>query len=474
MPSPRPTPTAAVALLLAFGTPFALGAEEPSPQAPPAADAATTLSLADLLQSTARHNPLLTASRHDVEVAEAEQESVAGRSLPTVSALLFGGPTPAAHGDAVTSTTPVSDYGYVLQNLGPFFRAELTITEPLYTFGKLTAAHRAAAELVGVREAQAVVAKWTAVTEVKSVYYGLVLCAELLQLVDEIQAHVDQAETYLEEHLHSDDGEVTPIDRAKLNAYEAELKTQRIDVVKRHAELADALARLAGLEPGTHLRLADRALTKVALPAAALVGAAAAAVDSHPELRAVDAGVRALTLKREAVQKTYWPDLFLAARARYGVAPGRDQQASPFAKDDFNFLDAGVALGLRYEWLTGVTGAEVAKVSAELLALQDRRQALALRVAHEIQTATAAVGAAGAKIEIGEDGFRAARAWSLFAQNGFELGTVSAKDLIDALGAFVKARFTLLSHTYEYNLAVARLSQATGHELLPELATGVW
>ena len=77
------------------------------------------------------------------------------------------------------------------------------------------------------------------------------------------------------------------------------------------------------------------------------------------------------------------------------------------------------------------------------------------------------------KIEANKEAYKAARAWSVFAMNGFELGTVTARELIDGLSAFVKARFTLLELNYEYNVAVARLSQTAGRELMPDLANVV-
>jgi hypothetical protein len=100
---------------------------------------------------------------------------VAGRRYPSLTSLLLAGPTPAAHGDAVRSTTPVDDYGELVRSLGPFFRAELAVTQPLYTFGKITACESALGKLGPLRRAEAGAPRWEIVTQVKSVYYGLLL-----------------------------------------------------------------------------------------------------------------------------------------------------------------------------------------------------------------------------------------------------------------------------------------------------------
>jgi outer membrane protein TolC len=434
---------------------------------------ATEVSLADLLRSAVRNDPLGVAAARDVEAAEAERRATAGRRYPSLTSLVLAGPTPAARGDAVRSTTPVDDYGELLGSLGPFFRAELGVTQPLYTFGKITAGERALGELVEVRRAQAATSRWEIVTQVKAAYYGLLLVDDLLALTDEVQGYLDRAREHLDERLKSEDLEVTPIDRARLAVHESELRTERIELVKKRAVLRDALVRLAAIEVRPGWRLAERELSPVRVGSVDRARLLDEAIGSRPEIQAARAGVEALSAKREALRARYWPDVFLAGKVRYGVAPNRDRQTSPFARDDFNFLDAGVALGLRYEWATGVTGPEVEKVSAEIAALEARKSALTEKVSHELLAGVDEWRAAVDKIEATKDGFKAARAWSAFARNGFELGTVPAEDLIDALSAFVKARVALLTVTHEHNVAVARLSRAAGRELLSELQDGI-
>jgi outer membrane protein TolC len=348
------------------------------------------------------------------------------------------------------------------------------VTQPLYTFGKISAGEDALGKLVEVRRSEAAATRWEIVTQVKSAYYGLLLVDDLLSLAREVRGWLDRAKEHLDERLKSEDAEVKPIDRARLAVYEAELETGRRDLEKRRAVLRDGIVRLAAVEVGPEWKLAESGLSAVAVGPVDDAKLLDEAVRSRPEIAAARAGLEALASKREAMRAKYWPDLFLAGRLRYGVAPNRDRQTSPFAADDFNARDAGVALGLRYEWPTGVTGPEVAKVSAEIAALEARRTALTEKVSHELVAAVAEWRAAADKIESTKEGFKAARAWSAFALSGFELGTVSAKDLVDALSAFVEARVALLTTTHEHNVAVARLSRAAGRELLPELQGEVW
>jgi outer membrane protein TolC len=119
----------------------------------------------------------------------------------------------------------------------------------------------------------------------------------------------------------------------------------------------------------------------------------------------------------------------------------------------------------------GVVGAEADQAAAELAALQQRVRALGERVRHDVIAAFGDMQGARKQVDVATDGYRTGRAWVALAYERFELGTASAKDLVDGLAGFVKARYTYLQTTLDYNLTVARLSAAVGEELQPELAS---
>jgi outer membrane protein, multidrug efflux system len=437
----------------------------------PAAASPLALTLGDCLRRAAAFNPLIAAAQHRVEQAVAASDAMGGRALPSLDALAMVGPVPAAHGNPMQSTTPVNDYGYIVRNLGVFFRGELSAVQPLWTFGKIDAGKKALSELTEVRQSELTKARWDTVTEVKGLYYGLLLAHDLAALLDELEEKTATASDYLEKHLEEGEGDVQPVDRLKLRAYRADLRAQRVELTKRRGVVVDGLTRFINAESADAWKPADDKLEMVQPELAKLEELVAEALKHEPLLVAADHGLRALEAKRAAYVANYLPDLFAAGRIRYGLAPNRDPQSSPFANDGFNFFDLGVAVGARWHWDTGVLGHEIDEVSAEHASLGETRRALALKVEHDVNAAYLEYTAAKEKVEAATEGFRATRAWSLFAYNGFEIGTISAKDLLDALSAFAKARFTLLDALYQHNIAVAQLSVVVGRELLPELAS---
>ena len=74
-----------------------------------------------------------------------------------------------------------------------------------------------------------------------------------------------------------------------------------------------------------------------------------------------------------------------------------------------------------------------------------------------------------------EDAVRREEAWErgelqtrrrfIATAQGYQVGTSSAKDLIDALKAYFTARFSHISAIRDYDTALAKLTRVTGREL---------
>ena len=69
-------------------------------------------------------------------------------------------------------------------------------------------------------------------------------------------------------------------------------------------------------------------------------------------------------------QRPYLPQLFLTGGVRYAVAPNRTDQHNPFVKDEFNYFNGGVFLGLRQSLEWGLLKAEAARARADLYQLR--------------------------------------------------------------------------------------------------------
>ena len=132
----------------------------------------------------------------EVRHAEAEVEGIRGKQLqarglgyPQVELTGVVGPSPRARGDQVHSP----DDQYAPDITGAFLRGSVGILQPLFTWGLIDNARRAAEH--GLRATQAGVdAKSTEVAlRVKEAYWGAVAARSIQAFLLEVQAQIDGA-----------------------------------------------------------------------------------------------------------------------------------------------------------------------------------------------------------------------------------------------------------------------------------------
>jgi outer membrane protein len=128
----------------------------------------------------------------------------------------------------------------------------------------------------------------------------------------------------------------------------------------------------------------------------------------------------------------------------------------------FNSKTAGVAAAVRMQLDLGPRLARATRTSAEAAEIGFRRVEGLSGISFEVHKAYAEMTEASERLKVVQKGEKAAKAWiSAIAQN-FAVGLAEARDLTDALVAFFNMRSRYLTAVYDYNIAVAALTRATG------------
>ncbi len=189
---------------------------------------ATEISFREFLEEITTSYPEFAILDAEIEGARA-LESLAfwTRWSPKVRARGVFGVVPAARGSIFDSPDTPRD----LDDLGPFMRANVTASIPLFTFGRLSNAHEAASTLVQANEAKAD-AKKLAVTELAAkAYFGHLLADESLALIEEVQGRVGDLLDKLRSAEDDDDEEAEsdPLDLLKTRSYELKLAQRHVE-----------------------------------------------------------------------------------------------------------------------------------------------------------------------------------------------------------------------------------------------------
>lgn len=417
--------------------------------------------LADCVSAALAVSPELRAAETDLRVAEAlADQAEAVRFLPKFDLTWIVGPSPEARGDAVTGETDIWD-------LNVFNRAELTFVQPIYTFGRLEAALRAARAGIVARTAGQDATRQKLIAQVAQAYYGLVLANHLWDLATEARGEIGKARDRIKQKLEDEEGDYTYTDLFKLDRFVFDIEENANKVEKGRALLSSSLRRLMGLPADAPLTLEDEVLKPV--------GSAVETLPSYLErareradVRQLEAGVEVLGARAQAARAELYPQVFLAGQFSHGYAPNRDNQTSPFARDDFNFLRAGAVIGLKQSLSFGRTSAKARQHSFEHKKLTHQRDLAYMGASLEIERAYRDLKEAESNVQSARKARRATRRWFLAARDGFNAGLEDAGELIEAVKEYGIIRGKYFEAVFKFNKAWIALSRASGRPIVAQ------
>lgn len=414
--------------------------------------------LAQCLERAFEVSPEVHVALAEVQIAESQLAQAKAGRLPQVKITGLTGIVNGTDGEGFEARTDDDD-------LGPFFKGELEVIQPLYTFGRLRHEIRAAMQGVTTKQAATDKAREAALAAVKELYYNLLFSRQIKDLLSESQENFTKALETAEERLEADEGNVTQADVLRLRIGLAGV-TKEVFTLERAIQVTRAaLKRQLGLSSDTPFDIADTRLEPVELHLQPLTVYQEQIAQHRPEMAQLEAGLEAQKARLHAARSAYYPSLFLAGGVKGAIAPNRDDQESPFANDEFNFFNGGMALGLHWQIDFWMTRAKVAERLAEVAKVEVQKQTAQTGIDLDLQRRYLEVQEHQHKLEAAQTARKAARALMLTSLANFTLGIGEAKDVFSFVGLYVRMASDYYKVIRDLNIAAARLSQAAGQEV---------
>lgn len=434
--------------------------------APALAAAAPVRLTLDQLLGYASTNPGVAAAREAVGSFEARLSEARRAILPqgTFTALVAPAPEvrclPSEALCVQTSTTDVNQFAIG----GVFTRLDLKLAQPLYTFGKLDSARRAAEAGVQATEAQLAIARRDIGYDVTRAYYGLKLARDILFTIEEGQDYLRKVIARVEEQLDTGKGDATESDRLRLRVLEAEIDA-RVGEARRLADTTLAVLRTLASGAPSEFDIDEGPLEVREVRLGDVARYVELARRSRPEARALDAGVRARRALEDLEFARFWPDLALVGQLAWGYAPSVDDPENLFASDPFNTFSAGFGAVLTLGLDHPLKLSRFRRAQAETRELMQRRRQALDGIELEVEKTVAELAEAQARMDATRRGEKAARSWLVATYQNLMLGLVEPKELTDALLAFFTLRLRYLQSVYDLHAGVAALERVVGGPL---------
>lgn len=425
------------------------------------------LGLREIEARALSQSPLLAQGRAALQVAEAKrtQASHAG-VLPSFTLRNTAGVLPRQRiAQTATGVSFSPDTATGLSDLRPFNDLEVNFVQPLFTFGKLHSLSAAADAGVEAGEAGILAKRAEVLQQVRTLYWGLTVGTELLRIIDAARTEVEKARETVATKLDEGSDEVSQTDLFKVQVFRYEVE-KRFREAHQKTELArTALAVAIGLDEGSPLALIGEPLAALDVTLDSLTTYLALALRFRPELRELDAGIRARSSLTGSTSSDRLPQLFLGGQYRLNRAMDRADPRNPFLANPTNFSRAGVVLGLNWNlnFMQTRDRTRVADLEASALVAMVPSAQAGIRL--EVEKAWRESQTAAANLRESTDALTATENWLRSEAQVFDLGIGAVKDFIEAFQAHSTMRAEHAGNIAAFNIAVAGLSKAIGRDL---------
>lgn len=416
------------------------------------------LTLAELM-SRAKLNPLSRSAYQSTLAARAKLAEARGARLGKVSLEAWIAPSPDVRCVTADCTRTSTDQATV-EFSGVFSGFRVSVTQPLYTFGKLEAVARAARKAVEAARAQENQLAGRAAVEAATVYYGLKLARELRWMLEDGRDEIKKALAKLEAQLEAGKGDVTIQDKLRLETLLTEVAARLIEA-RTSETMALAGVRLIARDKRVDIdeESLDAARFQLSKRRASYLEQARR---YHPQVHAARAGWEAKRALHSFEKAKWFPNLALVAGFSLAGAQGVDNPPSAFANDPYNGYGASLALVLKWEVEPLQVRARVAHARANARQAQATLEAAELAAELAVTRAHTNAKQAQQKLSVARRGEKAARGWVASVVQAEAIGVISAKDMADAYVAYFTARARVLQSLYDWNLAVMQLRREVG------------
>ncbi len=338
------------------------------------------------------------------------------------------------------------------------YNIKVSVQQPLFTGFRLNAVSDAADFNAQATAQEYSKDKADLVYNIRVAYWSLFKAIEFKKVIDEnvsqVQAHLKDVQSMM------DQGMATTNDLLKVQVQLSDAQLHQIDA-NNAVQLANiGLNNVVGISLATKIELESEVHHHVPAEFAELDALVHTALESRPELKAMDYRVKASEAGVTAAKSGWFPQIYLAGNYYYNrpnqrIVPNVDRF------DDTWDVSVGVSLDI---WNWGTTLHQTDQAQAQLAEAKDVLGQLQDGITLEITQTYLNLNQAKERIAVAEQGVKAAEENHRTTNQRFKEGLALNTDLLDAEVSLLQARTNYTQVLVDYELAEARLQKAIGGE----------
>lgn len=432
--------------------------------------AADTINLQQAVEMSLAADPRIKEREQVVEAARAMVKEVEGNAGWRLSANAFVGLAPKVDGgfyqngaESCTAfpCTPRSD-GDHINGISDWTHLDFALIKPLFTFGKIEHYGDAAQGNVDLKQGELAQTRGNTVYDTKRAYYGYLTARDSRVFLEDMQDRLNRAIGSVERNLKDENGESKQSDLYALQTAKG-LLAKYVSQARAIEKISlDGLKVLTGVGLKEELTVADDRIAPVPFPQLDLAEYQARALQDRPEMRELEAGLRARRALVAAKKADRMPDVYAGVIGQANYASRRDRLDNPYVYDPFNNGGLTPVVGVKWDTVFGTASARVDQAQAELEALNHKKAFAVAGIPFEVGEAYVNAQANFKAQHDLAEGAAAARRWMVASLADLSAGMESADKVADAIKNYVLVQTEYLRTVNDYNMNVAQLARLTG------------
>ncbi|MDX1640095.1 MAG: TolC family protein [Balneolaceae bacterium] len=347
-------------------------------------------------------------------------------------------------------------------NWAIFTRAELTATQPIFTWGALSSAVQAAE--AGARAAQYEFSAVKAEAELQlfDLYYSYLLAVEISRILEDADEKLDLVQDTIDEMREEGNPDLQESDVFKFQIFKSEFVTRRTEVEESLDYVKRVWNYALQAEPGVTYIPDSNFLDPVPYELEDYAYYRQIALGERPEMLGVEYGITALKNRLEAEKARQYPLLFLGITGSFAHTPNRPRQTNPFIRNTTNYGSVGVGFGIRQNLNIFSMRASVEKAKIEYKRVNDLQKAVSDRIILDLNERYREAVVAETRMKQTEEALVTARKWERNEQLNYDIGFGDVENLLDAVQKELELRVKLKQNIFDLNKKIAALHKAGG------------
>ena len=406
-----------------------------------------------------QRNPSFKAAQLDVSSANMDITKVRLKKyVPGLNANMDFGLVPGARGDIINSPDKQTD----LDDLGPFYKFDLALSLPLFTFGRISSTLDAAKHNLGIEESRRDFAQAELSYQVVQAYWGLSSALKTESLAKGSMESFQELLSEIQKRLENEDSEIDDSDYLEAKSYWIDIERITQESIRQKSFAQYAFNALLDRDPNALIEIADETAPQFKLEEDIQDKFIEMAYRYRPEIQGLNSGLSAILAKKRITQSQRLPVFFIAAGLSYAYAGNRQDQTNPFAVDNFNYRYIGAQLGFKWNPDILFHNAEIKKNQYQYQALLEKMRALKAQIGLETSQVYLEVKRNHALLLAARESQQAAKTWLRLSLDNWNMGLGEAYRLLRAYQAYYRLRGTEIIQEYEYNVSLAKMAYSLG------------